>query len=480
MRSSRLVPLVLLLVAIIGLIAGVLVVVKPSRVISGAAVVGPAPPVRPGKNALLDPLPVLPTAQWRVDARQLFGPQDSSRFVIVVAAARDIGIAKSLSAQYGPGPIAAFSPEDGRQLWSAPSDFVAKACAFSRDGRLACIHDETRTVGFLDPKSGRVLTTRRITASGYVDLSSAGDGFLVESSSYPEHGDKKVTLTWLSSDGSRQWSNALPPKIDNVQLSVAGNVVTAADYQTGVQVFELDTGRLLYDASDDLRSAGPPGSSTISVVPTAAGFAVSIQLDATHGGGRHLTVYDPSGVRRNAVDGWKLWLLPKGTEGDLIVVMSEQDHQSTVGVLNAATNQILWQQDCGWSDDAELVGDEHVAVRASGAGSGDAEYYGYTLYEASSGNLYGKFNASLYQTIRGFDGQRLIFEGDDNGDDPGPDGFTAVDAATGARTWRIKNSDQTPGEDAFPVNFNTAGPFFFRYDARIGDSVAAITRLASS
>lgn len=436
------------------------------RAIPGTPVMAPRPPVKPGEDELLDPVPTLPTDRWRIDATQLsFGADDDPHYLIVTAVTRDLIIVRSLPAeQHGAGKIAAVNAHDGRPMWDGPSDFIADSCTFSRDERLACVHSKTQMVGFIDPQSGRVLGTQPIGLVGSAGIRRAGDGFLVVVKQYLDDVGNQAELTWFSSDGSRSWSHKPPVKLDWVALSEAGNVVTVDELQTGAQALELDTGRLLYDATADLARAGE--SAHVMMAPSAGGFAVGIRVYGDDQKTR-VILYDADGATRREMPGWSLGILPGGTETDRIVGM----HGSNVGVIETSTNRVVWEHDGGSSyDDPERVAGAYVLVEKS-VGYGRSKR---TIYDMSTGTETGTITSIPMLTLVGFDGQRMVFDVLDDKNDYRPT-LVAFDITGGNTVWRIEVN-----ASADDVNLQAFEPFLFRYDGKIGDSVAAVTLLASS
>lgn len=473
-----------LLAVLIALLGVGVVAVSPWGIIqttAGRAVLGPPTGVHPGKNVLLDPLPTGPATRWRVDAPALFGPQDNTATLGALAATPDVIIAGGMQVAesagwrtaHGDNRIMAVGPDDGHSLWADPSEFIAYSCAFSRDARLACVNNDggpACTIAFLDPQSGRILSTQETTVPGdladpaVVTIRRAGDGFLVVSQRIRVEGDQQSGVFWFSSDGTRGWTHTPPPGIGWVKLSEAGNVVTVSDYDRGVQIYALDTGELLYDATDDLRKAGGPTS--IYVVPNAAGFAISTGL-RDHS---QLALFDSHGVRRKVMTGWWLPHLAEGTEGDRIVLLGEDNYRDVLGLLSASTNRVLWQSTVPpVYQGPVLVGNDHVAVAAHAEAG-----HRWTVYDATSGETHGSFDTSIYMEMRGFDGQRLVFRGQQAQGQRGPADYTAFDAASGARVWRLSTEIS-----ADKVTFEDVGPFVFRYEFRSADAAASLSRLAS-
>lgn len=458
----------MLLVATGALVA--LAVIRPGQVISGTAVLAP---IVPGESTVLEPLPNEPTEQWRVDAAHLFGTQADVRYLLAVAATEDTIVAAGQPPNFALATLSALSP-DGQTLWDRPSDFRGHECAFSSTEALACIaydkNDDTavRSIGFLDPATGEVLRTESITAPGWPDIQRAGDGFLISSSSYPDSGGEEsaqTTLTWFSSDGDRTWTHTPPPGVDSVELSETGGVIAVTKYDVGAQVLDLTSGELLYDAADDLAALGDGGS--VWIVPHAAGFVVGLTTPTGEDGNRAV-FYNSTGSDVDEWPGWTTVFLAPATEGDRVALSNNDDNN--LAVVSVGDRETLWEQDeVDMFDDIEFIADAYVAVVTDPITDPR-----WSVYDAVSGKSVSDFGVTIHQRYRGFDGERLIFEGDPNGNDPGPGSLTAFDVETGSTDWRLKI---TQSEDE--VNLRVVGPFLFRYDAQLGTAPAAISRLAA-
>lgn len=432
------------------------------RVITGAA----APPgVIPGLPELFDPLPSQPEVLWRQDAVSLFGPAANVRFVVTSATSEDMIIVRGLPGFYGTAPTQAVAPDDGRLLWPGPSEFHTDACLFSLDNRLACIaydgnnQNAPRQIGFLDPASGQLLSTIAITAPGYPTLHPGGNGFLIDSVNYGV--DTEVlnrTLTWFSSDGARSWTHSVPTEYSHFDVSQAGGVVAAVDYDTGAQVLALESGDLLFNAET-------AEDETIFTATHAGGFAVNISKSATSGGDERIDFYDRTGAHTGDLTGWSFPFYV-ATEGDALPLSGEYNRLAVVDVVD---RRLLWQRDDVNQSGVKIVDGSYLAVDGY-LTSGKR----YTLFDLLTGEPAASFEVSNLMTLRGFDGERVIFEGDDHIDDPGPGAITAIDVRTGQRVWRVKDT-----RSADDVNFRAGPRYLFQYDARTATSPALLFRLAS-
>lgn len=459
----------MLLVATGALVA--LAVIRPGQSIAGTAVMAP---VTPGEASLLDPLPTEPAEQWRVDTGELFGTQAGVQYLMAVAATEDEVIVAGQPPNFALATLTALTP-DGQPLWDRPSDFLGHECAFSATEALACLtydkNDDTapRGIGFLDPQNGEVLRTEEIDAPGWPDIQRAGDGFLVSSSSYPGgagDGSVQETLTWFSSGGDETWTHTPPPGVDSVELSETGGVVAVTKYDVGAQVLDLRSGELLYDAADDLAAMGDGGS--VWIVPHAAGFVVGLTTPTGEDGNRAV-FYNSTGSDVDEWAGWTTVFLAPATEGNRVALSNNDDNK--LAVVSVGDRETLWEQDdVDMFDNVEFIADRYVAVVTDPIT--DATW---TVYDAESGDRESDFEVTIHQSFRGFDGTRLIFEGDPSGDEPGPGGMTAFDVSTGKSEWRYKVT-----QSADDVNLGIVGPFLFRYDARLGAEPAAISRLGSA
>ncbi|MFW0784361.1 PQQ-binding-like beta-propeller repeat protein [Gordonia sp. CPCC 206044] len=457
----------------------VVVVVSVPRSVDGLARAPESPAVHPGEDPAIEPIATEPTSRWKVDAKALFGAAASPKYLMVKAASDDLVVVSGLPAGQTPSPVAAISPDDGHPLWEHPSTFAAKQCALSRDGALACVRNgdsgtDSTLVAFLDADTGEVRTTKTVTTPGYANIVRAGDGFLVYTENFSGGLQKTTALTWFDSAAARTWTRTPPPELEYPELSEAGNVVAIADHRSGARVYALDSGVELYDSTRDFRAAsattsyGPP---TVSVAPNAAGFAVSYSTIGGKSAGDRLLLFDRLGIRRNQIDGFRLTLRPDGTEGERIPVEREDEKSSAdfAGVFSMTQGRVLWEQPSDYTHDVSLVSGKLLSMRSSAA---DREGYQWKLFDGATGEPRATVAASIYMDLEAFDGDRVVFEGDMRAGEPGPGAYTAFDAASGQQVWRVKTR-----QSADDVNLRIVGPYFFRYDAQVGRSVASITRL---
>ncbi len=79
---------------------------------------------------------------------------------------------------------------------------------------------------------------------------------------------------------------------------------------------------------------------------------------------------------------------------------------------------------------------------------------------------------STHQRYKAFDGTRLIFEGDEEQDEPGPRALVAYDPQSGEQAWRLKET-----RDADDVDVQIVGPYLFVLETRSGRSLPTMTRM---
>jgi len=470
-----------LVIAVLTLVAvGVVAAIRPAVTTAGTAALPTAPPIHAGTDPLLKPVAAQPNPVWRIDAHTLFGPQANPKYLMTVAADTKMAVVEAQSDDPNTnGAIIAVDPQSGTALWAAPSSFQTNGCAISRDGKIGCVQytdrsQEHAVLGIIDPANGKLLSSKPINSAGYADIQRAADGFLVPTSAYsPDDSHKTVTLNWFSSDGARSWTHQGAQDLDNPKLSEAGDVVALSDYDKGAQVYQVDSGQLVYDGTADLAQASnvsDSNSATIEVDTEAGGFAVSID-DST---GQHdrVRIFDRLGIERQVLDGWKLPFDPAGTESDVIAVQRHDDQNYSAGAYTVSQGRLLWQTgglgfDGG--DHLQLVGSKYLAYYESGTGNGQP----WTVLDAATGAKRGQIPASIYMDYAGFDGSRIYFTGDTTADQPGPGAVSAFDPEHGGPPlWQYKVT-----QSADEVNVRIVGPWLFRYDASVTGSVAALSRM---
>lgn len=449
-------------VGVLGVVAGLVVTLAVPRTLDGAAVA--AAPAEATEDPYPDvvPLATTPTPRWTVSMSDIDVPADTpdakSRRPAVLAANTSIVVGGPR--QVTETALMAFDATTGKKKWPKVSDFRAEECAFSRDGRLACIRRgadrATSEIGFIDAGSGQVTGTRTIAGGENPTgpaLVSAGKGFLVTTKRFV-HKDAHyaLTLTWFSSDGSRTWEHKPPPGFDDPALSEAGNVVAVRDFGRRVQVYALDSGDLVYDSTEDLKNTPSRISSPlVEVAPVRSGFAVSIRGDA-----KTVTVYDSKGTRRGVIEGVVLAFMPQGSEGDLIPVEgTDDDHQRTLGVASTVTFEVVAATP---SRDSvireEILGERFLVGLRSGR---DEDWLDFDTQSPTRTRSI----AAGPTVLLAFDGTRGFFA-DRAGSNSGVPYLFACDLASGRQVWEIGNAG---GEER---EYEFVGPYLMH--TRSGDA----------
>ena len=436
--------------------------------------------VEAGESITLTSMPAQPDNRWENDATTLFGQSRSVKYLMIRTADADMAIVAGLSSDQGPAPIMAVDPTDGKPLWDAPSPVLATWCAISRDKKLACLRNDSNSasstqVAFIDPADGSELRTVTVTAPGSAKIQRAGNGFVVWTRKYDSDGNKsQASIAWVSSDGAKQWNRQ--PRIgqDDLTLSEAGNVVAVREDTKSASVYQMDTGALLYDSTDDKfafteesdkKSRFGSVDVYMSAVPHAGGFAVSYRSIYQS----VIKFYDSNGIHIKDIDDIQLPSYADGTESAAVVFQREgKSSDYTTGVIRTTDHSVLWEDSAGftYSTDVETVAGTFVV---------ESDYENdekkWQVYKLADGARLATFTTSIYQKIVGSDGERIVFDGDRTSDEPGPGAITAYDSVTGKEVWRVKST-----ESADDVNLRMVGPYLFWYNASTGTRQASLIR----
>ncbi|MEO9327538.1 hypothetical protein [Gordonia aurantiaca] len=462
--------------AVVGVVVGVLVVVAAvvvtvtvPRTADGSPTA--APPTEASEDPYPDivPLATTPTPRWSVPMSDVGLPEDQRSLVRPDVLAANTTTVIGGTEGYD-AALMAFDPLTGEQKWPKVSDFRAEACEFSRDGRLACVgrgaDEATADVAFLDVASGQVVATKPVhlgERSTGPQLQSAGDGFLVSTRYFVEKENRyALSMTWLSSDGSRSWEQKPPPGFYEPSLSEAGNVVAISDRWRAVRVFALDTGELVYDSVEDQKNAArEERTAFFAVAPVRTGFAVSI------GAGTPRTmIYDGKGARRGVIEGFGLAYSPPGSEGDLIPVERDDGRDNTtIGVASTENLEVIATTTAAHGlsrvkilHDRFLLGNRH--------GEDD-----WTVLDVRHPEQV-RAVAPGDTTLMAFDGTRAFFA-DNSGSQGRVPYVFGWDLATGRQVWEIGKRYSEAHRD-----LRFVGPYLFRMQSGDPDE-ASITRLGA-
>ena len=449
---------------------------------------------RTSSAPILEPMPTAPKALWTVDAAALFGNEFRDAGVNMLAADDDMVIVKaSQVAIRKPIGIQALDPDTGRPLWGTPRTGWDDWCALSGDGQLACtrlvrVDGAVATrVSFLDPRTGAEKTTALIRASGTVTaLRGVGDGFLVEMNDtknvvVPEElppidpekieyrlervddpPDRQMTITKFDSQGQQAWSIQPPVNQERAVVSEAGNLFAVSDTTGGgVTIYRLDTGKAVFSRTDS--ESGTPSD---AAVLHPSGFVTS----RSEPGDYRVEFFDADGSRTGELKGWRV--VP-GTfqrittvDGDDLAVSSG----SAVGVASIRDRAMRW--DTGMSKHSlELLDDRYVAIESDDYAQGRTGTW--TVFDAHTGEQQGQPTIGYGQGYLGFDGTRLLFDGEPTANHrPNVPILSAYDAETGRQSWRLP----APTDTAY---WQVTGPYLLLIDYTPDAISRSIARYAS-
>lgn len=442
---------------------------------------------------ILEPMPTAPTARWTVNAEPLFGSEFRDAGLSAVAANDDVVIVRAIRREIGrPGALLALDPDTGRPLWDTPRIGWDDGCALSGGGQLACarrvrVEGAVATrVSFIDPRTGAEETTALIPTAGSVTtLTGVGDGFLVEtndvenvvipeelSHSDPEKveyrlevvddpPDLQMTITKFDSQGHQEWSAQPPINQDRPVVSDAGNLFAVSDTtRGGFTIYRLDTGEAVFSHTNSGGGARPDAA-----VLHPAGFVTSRSDPGVY----RLEFFDSHGEKTSELAGWRV--VPGDFErvttvdGDEIAVSSG----STVGVASTRERAVRW--DTGMSKHSlELLDDRYAAIESDDYAQGFTG--AWTVFDAQTGVQRGRFTIGYGQRYLGFDGTRILFDGEPTANNrPNIPILTAYDARTGRQSWRLPAPTNT-------AQWQVTGPYLLLIDYTADFISRSITRFA--
>lgn len=442
---------------------------------------------------ILESMPTAPEMRWTADAGSLFGNEFRDAGVVVPAADDDVVIVQATQTAIGkPSALQALDPDTGRPLWDTPRIGWDDGCALSGDGQLACTRRvrvdgavATR-VSFLDPRTGTEETTALIRTAGSVTtLTGVGDGFLVETNDIknvviPEElsasgppkveyrlevvddpPDRQMTITKFDSQGHQAWSTQPPINQARPVVSNAGNLFAVSDTtRGGFTIYRLDTRKAVF-ARTDSESGTPPDAAVLH----PSGFVTS----RSDPGDYRLEFFDSNGARTGELAGWRVvpgdFERVTAVDGDEIAVSSG----SAVGVASTRERAMRW--DTGMSKHSlELLDDRYAAVESDDYAQGRTGTW--TVFDAQTGDQQGQATIGYGQRYLGFDGTRLLFDGDPTANHrPNVPILSAYDAETGRQSWRLPAPTDT-------AQWQVTGPYLLLIDYTADFISRSVTRYA--
>lgn len=447
---------------------------------------------RTSSAPIFEPMPAAPEARWTVDAASLFGNEFRDAGVYVLAADEDVVIVQAFHKSIGkPRAIQALNPDTGRPLWGTPRTGWDGPCALSRDGQLACtrlvrVNGAVHTrVSFIDPRIGADTTTSLVhTAGAATALRGIGDGFLVETNDtenvvIPEElppsdpskieyrlervvdpPDRQMTITKFDSQGRQAWSTQPPINHDQSVISEAANLFAVTDTTRGdFTIYRLDTGTRVFSRFD---SEDPPPD---AAVLHPSGFVTS----RSDPGDYRIEFFDADGARTGELAGWRVvpgdFERVTAVDGDETAVSSG----SAVGVASIRDRVMRW--DTGMSKHSlELLDDRYAAIESDDYAQGFTGTW--TVFDAQTGDQQGQATIGYGQRYLGFDGTRLLFDGEPTANDrPNIPILSAYDATTGKQSWRIPAPTDT-------AQWQVTGPYLLLIDYTADFISRSITRYA--
>lgn len=457
-------------------------------------VTGDEEPDQTSAAPILEPLPTAPQARWTADAASLFGNEFRDAGVYMLAADEDMVIVKASRIGIGkPIGIQALDPDTGRPLWVTPRTGWDDWCALSRGGQLACtrlvrVDGAVATrVSFIDPRTGADTTTALIRASGTATaLMGVDDGFLVEMNdtdnvvvpeelppSDPEKieyrlevvddpPDRQMTITKFDSQGRQAWSIQPPVNQERAVISEAASLFAVSDTtRGGFTIYRLDTGKPVFSRFGS--EGGPPPD---AAVLHPSGFVTS----RSDPGGYRIEFFDVDGARTGELAGWRV---VAGTFQQVAVVDGDElavSSGSAVGVASIRDRAMRW--DTGMSRRSlELLDDRYVVVESDDYAQGFTGTW--TVFDAQTGDQHGQPTIGYGQGYLGFDGTRLLFDGEPTADHrPNIPILSAYDAVTGKQSWRIPAPTDT-------AQWQVTGPYLLLIDYTADFISRSITRYSS-
>ncbi|MEY1677887.1 hypothetical protein AB4Z55_27330 [Gordonia sp. ABKF26] len=442
---------------------------------------------------ILESMPTAPEMRWTADAGSLFGNEFRDAGVVVPAADDDVVIVQATQTAIGkPSALQALDPDTGRPLWDTPRIGWDDGCALSGDGQLACTRRvrvdgavATR-VSFLDPRTGTEETAALIRTAGSVTtLTGVGDGFLVETNDIEnvvipeEHSasgppkveyrlevvddppDRQMTITKFDSQGHQAWSIQPPVNQDRAVVSDAGNLFAVSDTtRGGFTICRLDTGTRVFSRTDS-ESGTPPDAAVLH----PSGFVTS----RSDRGDDRVMFFDADGVRTGELAGWRV--VPGNFEqittvdGDELALSSG----AAVGIASIQDRAMRW--DTGMSKHSlRLLDDQYAAIESDDYAQGSTGTW--TVFDAQTGDQRGQATIGYGQRYLGFDGTRLLFDGDPTANHrPNVPILSAYDAETGRQSWRLPAPTDT-------AQWQVTGPYLLLIDYTADFISHSVTRYA--
>lgn len=442
---------------------------------------------------ILEPMPAAPTARWTVDAASLFGNEFRDAGVLVLAADDDMVIVTAIwRGMSKPGAVLALDPDTGRPLWITPRIGWEDRCALSGDGQLACtrlvrVDGAVATrVSFIDPRTGAEETTALIrTAGAATAITGVDDGFLVETNdtenvAIPEElshsgphkieyrleviddpPDRQMTITKFDSQGHQVWSIQPPINHDQAVVSDAGNLFAVSDTTRGdFTIYRLDTGKPVFSRFD---GEGPPPDAEAVLHPS--GFVTS----RSDPGDYRVEFFDSNGVKTGKLAGWRVvpgqFQLITTVDGDEIAVSSG----SAVGVASTHDRVVRWDTDMS-KHSLKLLDDRYGAIESDDYTQGRTGTW--TVFDAQTGDQQGRSSIGYGQRYLGFDGTRMLFDGEPTADHrPNIPILSAYDVETGGQSWRLPAPTNT-------AQWQITGPYLLLIDYTPEFISRSITRYA--
>lgn len=427
---------------------------------------------------ILEPMPTAPQVRWTAHAASLFGNEFRDAGMYVLAADDDVVIVKATQTAIGkPRALQALDPDTGRPLWDTPRIGWDEWCALSGDKQLACtrlvrVDGAVATrVSFLNPQTGAEKTTALIrTAGSATALTGVDDGFLVETNDMenvviPEElppsdpqkveyrlevidnpPDRQMTITKFDSQGHQIWSIQPPINHDRAAVSDAGNLFAVTDTTRGdFTIYRLDTGKPVFSRTD---SEGQPPDATVL---HPSGFVTS----RSEPGDYRIEFFDSNGARTGELAGWRV--IPgdfervTAVDGDELAVSSG----SAVGVASIRDRAMRW--DTGISKHSlDLLDDRYVAIESDDYAQGRTGTW--TVFDAQTGAQRGAATIGYGQRYLGFDGTRLLFDGEPTANHrPNVPILSAYDAETGRQSWWLPAPTDT-------AQWQAIAPYVFLID----------------
>ncbi len=402
-------------------------------------IVQPLGALRPPRNIQLNPTGIAPADRvWTVGPHNDAPPAPDDDQAVVGG---DSYLVMTVSRK----GFMALNTETGEAMWPERTmppgsdkivNYATKCTVDRADVTVACkLGDSTSTrrVVFFDVDTGAVRNTFEAPAPGIMDLSYAGDGFVVT--------ETGGAIIGFHADGSVAWT---------ANNDMAGMKIAKSFGDQGI-VFS-GNGQVL-DANSGAVLASTPG-------PLAGGsaFASGFALEGNDG----ISFYDFTGkktaslqgyVLPNPLDGFNDWTSSSGTYDPLVI----DENAHVLAQVDPATGQLRWsrtlsEQMIGPNKSRPAVaGSEKTCfalVNEADRSSGDGRYSLMVQDCATqSDNPFSQMKNKI--KIRGFDGQHFLWQ----------DGYVlrSVDIATAQEAWNL------PAPTIKLEQFNTMLPSTISY-----------------